>query len=88
MGGGYFIAAGGTGDPPVPPGRWPGGRSMLPLFKSVALVQQSVALHSGRRVADRNRQVARATPFENRGFKVTLIYFDLLCFTLFRFVFL
>lgn len=55
------MAAGGTGNLPVPPGHWPGGRLRLPLYTLIILVPQSVGLRSGRQVAGRHRQVACAT---------------------------
>ena len=56
-----FECMGGTGDSPVPPGHWPGGRSNAAFGKSAAPRLQFVALGSGRRVADRDRRVACAT---------------------------
>ena len=49
------------GDPPVPSGHWPDGRSKLTLCNFITHVRQSVARRSGRRVANRHRHVAYAT---------------------------
>ena len=47
---------------PVPPGHWPGGSSGAVFGKSAASRLQSVTFGSGRRVADRHRRAACATP--------------------------
>ncbi len=59
--GGNIVAVGGTGGAPVPPGRWPGGRLRVSFGGTHARRRYTLAVRSGRRVADRHRQVACAT---------------------------
>ncbi len=58
---GYFTRMGGTGDPPVPPGH----RRKIEVcaLRNCAFQHSVCPIRSGRRVADRHRQVACATHF-------------------------